>query len=105
MVASIDVRRATVSHWKLIYDVRSKPLHPKDFKQKWQCTNDDIAELLGVTRGLVERWFFSPGAKNYKDPDENYTRRLAEIDYMWRNLADCPPHIKTAFEKVQDKNI
>ena len=83
MVTSIDRQGATVSHWSLIYQLRANPLHPREFKQKWQCTNDDIADLLGVTRGLVERWFFSPGAKNHKEPDENYTRRLAEIDYMW----------------------
>lgn len=104
MVAVIDRGKATTSHWKLIYQLRDNPLHPKDFKEKWQCTNDDLAELLGITRGQVERWFFSSEAKNYKEPDERHTRRLSEIDYMWRNLAECPEHIKEAYGRVSKKN-
>lgn len=110
MVAALDRGRVQTTHWGLIYQLRAKPLHPREFREKWGVTNQDISVLLDVSLPLVERWFLRETATTRLDPEPKYSKRLAEIDYMWETLEQmrggierCPDHIKKAYDNLKDK--
>lgn len=64
------------------------PMHPRVFLQNWELDYPDIARLTGVSRDTVSHWF-SSGIGSRPTP-LHHCRRLATIDFLWRNLDRIP---------------
>ncbi|BAU16124.1 unknown protein (plasmid) [Leptolyngbya sp. NIES-3755] len=80
----------TDEQWELFDRYRNcpPPLSPQTFLQRWELDYPDIARLVGVTRDTVAHWF-STGAGSRPAP-EHHCRRLATIDFVWRNAEQLP---------------
>lgn len=83
---------------KFMRSIRYKALHPRDFIEKYQLTQAQLAELLGVSLQLVKTWF---ARENPREPEQKYLDRLAEIDALLeiKKVIDekIPPHLKDLF--------
>ncbi|MGG6270678.1 hypothetical protein ACQ4M3_38850 [Leptolyngbya sp. AN03gr2] len=64
------------------------PLSPQTSLQQWELDYPDVARLVGVSRHTVAHWF-STGAGSRLAP-EHHCRRLATIDFLWRNAERLP---------------
>lgn len=75
----------TDRQWQLFDRYQNCPMlmHPSVFLQHWSLDYPDIAKLTGVSRDSVAHWF-SKGAGSRSVP-EHHCRRLATIDFLWRN--------------------
>jgi len=75
-------------------------LHPRDFIKKYQLTQAQLAELLGVSIQLVKSWF---AHENPREPEQRYLHRLEEIDALLeiRKTIDAkiPPHLHKLFNR------
>ena len=75
-----------------------KALHPRDFVEKYQITQAQLAELLGVSLQLVKTWF---AREKPREPEQRYLDRLSEIDALLeiRKTIDAkiPPHLRQLF--------
>ena len=73
-------------------------MHPRDFIEKYQLTQAQLAELLGVSLQLVKTWF---ARENPREPEQKYLDSLAEIDALLeiKKVIDkkIPPHLKDLF--------
>jgi transcriptional regulator with XRE-family HTH domain len=78
--------------------IRCNTLHPRDFIEKYQLTQAQLAELLGVSVQLVKTWF---QRENPRQPEHRYLDRLAEIDALLeiKKVIDekIPPHLQALF--------
>lgn len=76
--------------WQLFERYRDcpPPMTPSTFLQVWDLDYPDIARLTGVSRDTVGHWF-SRGAGSRPAP-KPYQRRLATIDFLWRNYDRIP---------------
>jgi hypothetical protein len=63
-------------------------MSPQTFLQHWNLDYPDLARLVGVSRDTVGHWF-STGRGSRPAP-EAHCRRLATIDFFWRNLDRIP---------------
>jgi hypothetical protein len=83
----------TNSQWELFERYRNcpPPMSPQVFVQRWNLDYPAIARLVGVSRDTVSHWF-SSGAGSRPAP-EQHCRRLATIDFAWRNLERLPQQI------------
>jgi predicted transcriptional regulator len=83
---------------KFMRSIRRLALHPRDFVEKYELTQAQLAELLGVSVQLVKTWF---GRENPREPEQKYLDRLAEIDALLeiKKVIDekIPPHLKSLF--------
>ncbi|MCG6138728.1 MAG: XRE family transcriptional regulator [Nostoc sp. LLA-1] len=83
---------------KFMRSIRCKTLHPRDFIEKYQLTQAQLAELLGVSIQLVKTWF---GREEPRQPEQKYLDRLAEIDALLeiKKVIDekIPPHLQALF--------
>ncbi|MDZ8025979.1 MAG: helix-turn-helix transcriptional regulator [Nostoc sp. DedQUE11] len=83
---------------KFMRSIRCKTLHPRDFTEKYQLTQAQLAELLGVSIQLVKTWF---ARENPRQPEQRYLDRLAEIDALLeiKKVIDekIPPHLQALF--------
>ncbi|MBW4499661.1 MAG: XRE family transcriptional regulator [Scytonema hyalinum WJT4-NPBG1] len=90
---------------KYIRSIRCKALHPRDFIEKYQLTQAQLAELLGVSVQLVKTWF---QRENPRQPEQKYLDRLAEIDALLeiKKVIDekIPPHLKSLFNGNKESN-
>lgn len=76
----------TDQQWRLFerYQNCPPPMSPQAFLQQWNLLDyADIARLVGVSRNTVAHWF-STGRGSRPAP-EAHCRRLATIDFLWRN--------------------
>ncbi|WP_088890006.1 hypothetical protein [Leptolyngbya ohadii] len=64
------------------------PMSPQTFLQRWDLDYPDLARLLNINRNTVRHWF-STGSGSRPAP-EQYRRRLATIDFFWRNSDRIP---------------
>ena len=64
---------------KFMRSIHCKALHPHEFIEKYQLTQAQLAELLGVSVQLVKTWF---ARENPRKPEQRYLDRLAEIDAL-----------------------
>jgi hypothetical protein len=80
----------TTEQWQLFERYRTcpAPMSPQTFLQNWELGYPDIAQLIGVSRHTVAHWF-STGAGSRSAP-EHHCRRLATIDFLWRNHDRIP---------------
>ncbi len=82
-------------HVLLLY---SQTLHPRDFTEKYQLTQAQLADLLGVSLQLVKTWF---ARENPRQPEQRYLDRLSEIDALLeiKKLIDAkiPSHLRSLF--------
>ena len=73
-------------------------MHPRDFIEKYQLTQAQLAELLGDSVQHVKTWF---ARENPREPEQKYLDRLAEIDALLeiKKVIDkkIPPHLKDLF--------
>jgi hypothetical protein len=106
--STIDEPRASLKHWKLIKLIRQNVVNPREFKEKWGVSNAGLARLLDLSPTHVQRWFFAQSATNYREPEEKYLRRLAEVDFIWtvletlqESLDKCPEHIKEVYKELR----
>ena len=76
-------------------------MHPKEFCTKYALTQDELADLLGVSPSLVKQWV-SPSTP--RTPEQRHLDRLSEIDTLIEILkmlremveiltAKLPPHL------------
>ncbi|MBD2609262.1 MAG: helix-turn-helix transcriptional regulator [Tolypothrix carrinoi HA7290-LM1] len=83
---------------KFMRSIRSKALHPRNFVEKYQLTQAQLAELLGVSVQLVKTWF---AREDPREPEQKYLDRLAEIDALLeiKKVIDekIPPHLRKLF--------
>ncbi len=83
---------------KFMRSIRCKTLHPRDFVKKYQLTQAQLAELLGVSVQLVKTWF---AREDPRQPEQRYLDRLAEIDALLeiKKVIDekIPPHLQALF--------
>lgn len=54
-------------------------MHPKEFAAKYDLTQDELADLLGVSPSLIKQWA-SPS--NPRMPEQRHIDRLSEIDAL-----------------------
>jgi transcriptional regulator with XRE-family HTH domain len=77
-------------------------VHPKDFAEKYDLTQEELAELLGVSASLAKKWF---SRSSPRLPEQRHMDRLGEIDtlvetyklliQLSKTLAEkLPPHIR-----------
>lgn len=80
----------TLEQWRLFERYQDCPpiMTPQAFLQHWDLDYPDLARLVGVSRNTVAHWF-SAGAGS-RPPQDHYCRRLATIDFAWRNLERLP---------------
>lgn len=78
-------------------------MEPREFRDKWEITNDQIARLLDLSVGHVNCWFFKTSAARYRTPENKHKRRLAEIDFIWTQLDKVPPHLRKYYSEFKDK--
>jgi len=80
----------TKEQWALFerYKNCPPPMTPQTFLQRWSLDYPDLARLTGVSRDTVAHWF-STGQGSRKAP-LRHCRRLATIDFAWRNHASLP---------------
>jgi transcriptional regulator with XRE-family HTH domain len=87
---------------KFVRSIRTKALHPRDFIQKYQLTQAQLAELLGVSVQLIKTWF------QRENPRQRYLDRLAEIDALLeiKKVIDekIPPHLQALFDFNKKSN-
>lgn len=73
-------------------------LHPRDFASKYQLTQVQLADLLGVSLQLVKTWF---ARESPRQPEQRYLDRLSEIDALLeiRKVIDAkiPKHLRSLF--------
>lgn len=80
-------------------------MHPREFVDKYDLTQAQLAELLGVSVQLVKTWF---AHQNPRQPEQRYLDRLAEIDALLeiKKVIDAnkkaidtkmPPHLRNLF--------
>ena len=93
MDTPIDKIGATPKHWKYLKGIRNHPVEPRDFRDRWNLTNEQIARLLDLKVGHVNCWFFEKSASRYREPKEGHKQRLAEIDFIWSLLDTFPDHL------------
>lgn len=90
---------------KFMRSIRRLALHPRDFVEKYELTQAQLAELLGVSVQLVKTWF---GRENPREPEQKYLDRLAEIDALLeiKKVIDekIPPHLKSLFHWQNKSN-
>ncbi len=83
---------------KFIRRLRKKQLHPREFVDKYNLTQAQLAELLGVSLGLVKTWF---QREEPRQPEQRYLDRLSEIDALLeiKQKIDekLPPHLRSLF--------
>lgn len=83
---------------KFMRSIRCKTLHPRDFIKKYQLTQAQLAELLGVSIQLVKTWF---AKEDPRQPEQRYLDRLSEIDALLeiKKVIDekIPPHLQALF--------
>ncbi|MBD2156750.1 helix-turn-helix transcriptional regulator [Leptolyngbya sp. FACHB-16] len=74
--------------WRLFrqYQDCPPPMHPREFLQNWELDYPQVAQLLGVTRDSVAHWL----SGDDRQPSEHYCRRLATIDFFWKNSDRIP---------------
>ena len=77
-------------------------MEPRDFRDKWELTNNQIARLLDLSVGHVNCWFFSDTAVRYRAPEDKHKRRLAEIDFIWQQLDKVPAHLRKYYSEFKD---
>lgn len=77
-------------------------MEPKEFRDRWDLTNDQVARLLDLSVSHVNCWFFKPDAARYRMPDEKYKRRLAEINFIWNHLEQIPGHLRKHYSDFKD---
>lgn len=84
---------------KFIRRLRKKQLHPREFVDKYNLTQPQLAELLGVSLGLVRTWF---QREEPRQPEQRYIDRLSEIDALLeiKQKIDekIPSHLKSLFD-------
>jgi DNA-binding transcriptional regulator YiaG len=78
--------------------IHQSTLHPREFIQKYDLTQAQLAELLGVSIQLVKTWF---AREEPREPEQRYLDRLSEIDALLeiRKTIDAkiPPHLRKLF--------
>jgi predicted transcriptional regulator len=83
---------------KFMRSIRTKALHPRDFALKYDLTQVQLAELLGVSLPLVKTWF---ARENPREPEQRYIDRLSEIDALLEIKKTInekiPPHLQKLF--------
>ncbi len=67
------------------------PLHPVLFLQDWVVSYSELSKLTGVSQSTVEHWFTT--GVSHREPAARCCRRLAIIDYLWRNADRITPEI------------
>ncbi len=102
-MAPIDTVQATPRHWKHLKEIRSALVEPRDFRSKWDVTNEQIARILDLSVGHVNCWFFKESAARYREPEDKHKRRLAEIDYIWKELDKVPVHLRQYYSEFKDQ--
>jgi hypothetical protein len=76
--------------WQLFdrYKECPPPMHPRTFLQRWNLDYPDIARLTGVSRDTVAHWFST--GRGSREAPAHHCRRLATIDFLWRNADRIP---------------
>lgn len=104
MVATLDGKGASHKHWKLMEDIRRLKVEPKTFKEKWKVTNDEMAELLQISRSTVEAWFLK--SSNRRDPEPHYLAMLALINFTWESISNedtTLERLRSFYDRVKDR--
>jgi predicted transcriptional regulator len=98
VTAEYDYRRV-LQLIKFMRSIRRRTLHPREFIEKYQLTQAQLAELLGVSLPLVKTWFKH---NNPREPEQRYLDRLAEIDALLeiKKVIDekMPAHLRKLFD-------
>lgn len=76
------------------------PMSPQVFLQHWDLDYPDLARLLNVSRNTVRHWF-STGIGSRPAP-EPHCRRLATIDFLWRNSDRIPLTLLNEWCELED---
>ncbi len=88
-----------------IRHIHTKTLHPRAFIKKYGLSQPQLADLLGVSIGLVRTWF---ARESPRQPEQRYLDRLAEIDALLeiKKVIDekLPPHLQELFNFNNDSN-
>ncbi|WP_396426468.1 helix-turn-helix domain-containing protein [Leptolyngbya sp. FACHB-261] len=65
---------------------------------RWAITQEQLADLLGVSRSAVAHWFSALDSKHKRNPPESVKRQLAEINALWSLYENEPEHLRQAWE-------
>lgn len=99
---AVDITPATPKHWKHLKKIRSALVEPREFRNKWDITNEQMARLLDLSAGHVNCWFFKETASRYRIPEDKHKRRLAEIDFIWNQIDKVPSHLRKYYSEFKD---
>lgn len=90
--------------WQLFERYKDCPpsMTPSTFLQRWDLDYPAIARLTGVSRDTVAHWF-SRGAGSRPAP-EPYQRRLATINFFWRNSDRIPRELLDEWCGLQENS-
>ncbi len=76
---------------RFLAQIHERVLTPQEFVTKYGVTQQQLADILGVSLSLVKSWFAKEAPR---PPEQRYLDRLAEIDALLTIQALIPNHIR-----------
>lgn len=102
----LAMKTPTRTQWKqftLYKNARAQSMTPEEFRQHWDVTHAQLAELVGKSPSTVAHWFSSGAHKRVPTKDDE--RRLAEIHALWSQFENEPQHLRQAWEQHSRKKF
>ncbi|MEA5499198.1 helix-turn-helix transcriptional regulator [Limnoraphis robusta Tam1] len=66
-------------------------ISPQKFRQKWDISYQQMADICHCTPGTVQRWF--ERGRNYRRPSQYSCFKLAIADWLLENYQDIPQEL------------